>query len=141
MALSDLYVAAGADAELVDDARVSDALACACEGLVVTPYVVRAELARDDLLDISSGALSAAALRAFSMAIQEQVERHAGRVPERYTQSDVCKHCGPVWLPSDWPQPVTSCPWCFNRMYEFPIPRPGTERSHAVGEKSEQEDK
>ena len=48
----------------------------------------------------------------------------AGVVPSSYTAIGHCNHCGPVFLPFEFKEPVLGCPWCFVRAERQPIPRP-----------------
>lgn len=50
--------------------------------------------------------------------------REGGQVPESYTATTTCRHCGLVWIFQGAPSRVDSCPWCFNRAKSLPIPRP-----------------
>ena len=49
----------------------------------------------------------------------------AGEIPESYTSVVECSHCGKVPAWPGYPTPTNSCPWCFNRMKDLPIPREG----------------
>ena len=55
------------------------------------------------------------------VAITEMRER--GIVPDHYTATTNCKHCGPVPIfEGNWPE-SDGCPWCFNRLQGLPIPK------------------
>ena len=48
--------------------------------------------------------------------------RHRGIVPDHYTATTHCKHCGPVPIfEGNWPE-SDGCPWCFNRLKGLPMP-------------------
>jgi len=63
-----------------------------------------------------------AKLVAFAKLVMITDMRHRGIVPDHYTATTNCKHCGPVpifegnWAESD------ACPWCFNRLQGLPMP-------------------
>jgi hypothetical protein len=48
--------------------------------------------------------------------------REQGIVPDHYTATTTCKHCGPVPIFEGVGHEVVVCPWCFNRMKGLPIP-------------------
>ena len=54
------------------------------------------------------------------LRIQEM--RNQGAVPNHYTATTECKHCGSVPIWEGCPPEVLGCPWCFNRIKELPIP-------------------
>ena len=54
------------------------------------------------------------------VAIVEMRER--GIVPDHYTATTECIHCGPVPIFEGLPEKVNGCPWCFNRIKGLPIP-------------------
>lgn len=62
-------------------------------------------------------------LFAFRQALitRRMIER--GEVPEHYTTSTNCRRCGFVPIFEGCPPEVQGCPWCFNRIRGFPIPR------------------
>ena len=62
-------------------------------------------------------------LFAFRQALitRRMIER--GEVPEHYTGSTNCRWCGFVPIFEGCPSEVQGCPWCFNRIRGFPIPR------------------
>lgn len=62
-------------------------------------------------------------LFAFRQALitRRMIER--GEVPEHYTGSTNCKRCGLVPIFEGCTSEVQGCPWCFNRIRGFPIPR------------------
>ncbi len=48
--------------------------------------------------------------------------RLRGVVPDHYTASTECRHCGPVPIWKGCPPTVRGCPWCFNRHAGQPTP-------------------
>jgi hypothetical protein len=62
----------------------------------------------------------------FDNTVQEMLGimaiRERGEVPDHYTATTTCKHCGPVSIWAGCPPAVLGCPWCFNRMKGLPIP-------------------
>ena len=50
--------------------------------------------------------------------------REQGIVPDHYTATTECKHCGPVPIWEGCPPRVLGCPWCLNRLSRLPIPSP-----------------
>ncbi len=48
--------------------------------------------------------------------------RQKGIVPEHYTATTDCRHCGLVPIFEGLPATVDGCPWCFNRIKGLPIP-------------------
>ena len=55
------------------------------------------------------------------LRIQEM--RNQGVVPNHYTSTTECKHCGGVPIWEGCTREVLGCPWCFNRLKGLPIPR------------------
>ncbi len=49
--------------------------------------------------------------------------RLRGIIPDHYTATTECKHCGPVPIWEGCPPEVEGCPWCFNRLKGLHIPR------------------
>lgn len=62
-------------------------------------------------------------LKAFSELLMIGDMRRDGIVPEHYTSTMECKHCGPVPIFEGVPDNVIGCPWCFNRINDLRIPR------------------
>jgi hypothetical protein len=60
---------------------------------------------------------------AVSRMIQITRMRYEGKMPEHYTSTTNCRHCGPVPIWEGCPPEVLDCPWCFNRLKGLPIPR------------------
>ena len=60
-------------------------------------------------------------------AFHRMVETHrtirAGRVPDHFTATTVCKRCGPVPIWPGLPAEALGCPWCFNRHDGLPVPK------------------
>ncbi len=62
-------------------------------------------------------------LKAFAELIMIEDMRHRGVVPDHYTATINCKHCGPVPIfEGTWPE-SDGCPWCFNRLKGLPVPK------------------
>ena len=78
------------------------------------------ERAEQDWEEIST---DPAKLKAFAELVMIEDMRRQGIVPDHYTATTTCKHCGPVpifegcWSESD------GCPLCFNRIKGLPVPR------------------
>ncbi len=63
-----------------------------------------------------------AKLKAFAELVMITDMRHRGVVPDHYTATTNCKHCGPVPIfEGNWPE-SDGCPWCFNRLRGLPMP-------------------
>ena len=61
-------------------------------------------------------------LKALAELIMIEDMRHRGIVPDHYTATTICKHCGPVPIfEGTWPE-SDGCPWCFNRIKGLPMP-------------------
>ncbi len=61
-------------------------------------------------------------LKALAELIMIEDMRHRGIVPDHYTATTNCKHCGPVPIfEGGWPE-SDGCPWCFNRIKGLPMP-------------------
>ncbi len=78
------------------------------------------EAAADDWPEMAS---DRAVLEAFAHALATRRLRERGEVPPEYTASTVCSGCGPVPIFPGVPKGVLACPWCFNRLKGFPVPR------------------
>ncbi len=77
------------------------------------------ERAKQDWPEIST---NPAKLKAFAELVMIEDMRHRGIVPDHYTATTNCKHCGPVPIfEGCWPE-SDGCPWCFNRLQGLPIP-------------------
>ena len=62
-------------------------------------------------------------LKAFAELVMIEDMRHRGIVPDHYTATTNCKHCGPVPIfEGCWPE-SDACPWCFNRLQGLPMPK------------------
>ena len=78
------------------------------------------ERADQDWLEIST---DPAKLKAFAELVMIEDMRHRGIVPDHYTATTNCKHCGPVPIfEGNWPE-SDGCPWCFNRLQGLPMPK------------------
>ena len=61
-------------------------------------------------------------LKSFAELMMITDMRHRGIVPDHYTATTKCKHCGPVPIfEGNWPE-SDGCPWCFNRLQGLPMP-------------------
>ena len=76
-------------------------------------------LAGPDWPEISADPLQ---LEAFRVAAETAARIRLGIVPEHYTNTTKCKHCGTVPIFEGCPPQVIGCPWCFA---EGPPPIPG----------------
>ncbi len=77
------------------------------------------EVAGEDWAEIST---DPAKLKAFAELVMITDMRHRGIVPDHYTATINCKHCGPVPIfEGCWPE-SDGCPWCFNRLRGLPMP-------------------
>ena len=63
-----------------------------------------------------------AQLKTFAELVMVEDMRHHGAVPDHYTATTDCEHCGPVPIFEGVPDQVKGCPWCFNRVAGLPIP-------------------
>ena len=61
-------------------------------------------------------------LKAFAELLMIAEMRERGIVPDHYTTTTECIHCGPVPIFEGLPEEVLGCPWCFNRIKGLPIP-------------------
>ncbi len=65
-------------------------------------------------------------LKAFAELVMIEDMRRQGIVPDHYTATINCKHCGPVPIfEGCWPE-SDACPWCFNRIKGLPMPKSST---------------
>ncbi len=62
-------------------------------------------------------------LKAFAELLVIEDMRRQGSVPDHYTATTDCKHCGTVPIFEGCPPEVEGCPWCFNRIKRLPIPK------------------
>ena len=63
-----------------------------------------------------------AQLKSFTELVMIEDMRHRGIVPDHYTATTNCKHCGHVPIfEGCWPE-SDGCPWCFNRLRGLPMP-------------------
>jgi len=77
------------------------------------------ERAAQDWTEIST---DPAKLKSFAELVMIEDMRHRGIVPDHYTATTHCKHCGPVPIfEGCWPE-SDACPWCFNRLQGLPMP-------------------
>ncbi len=64
-----------------------------------------------------------AQLEAARYTVRTAKQIAAGEVPESYTSTTECLHCGPVSVWAGYPNPTTSCPWCMHRRRSLLIPK------------------
>ena len=83
-----------------------------------TPEALERE-AGDDWDKVSN---DPAQLVAFADSLAIVQIRESGAVPNHYTATTECSHCGPVPIFEGLPAKVFGCPWCFNRIKGLPIP-------------------
>ncbi len=108
--------------------RLGELSAEACVSLkgYITPAALLSKLAPEDLADLEAMPTDQAVrfLRAFATATVWTDMRRQGIAPPGWDQPATCKRCGPVYL---WTSiDVAGCPWCWNRLRGFKIPRPGS---------------
>ena len=85
--------------------------------IAVDDAVLRAALGDDwDVNDLAQ-------LKAYYRLQMITEMRERGIVPDHYIAKTVCKHCGPVPIFQGSPSKVDGCPWCFNRLAGFPMPK------------------
>lgn len=107
-----------------ESSKLLEVLADACRGLAIKPIEVKEALSPDDIDDWREGAISTITLVVFARSLMQRREMDQGKPPNHYTAQATCKYCGPIWL---WYSGVVvSCPWCWNRAADKPIPRPCT---------------
>ena len=76
-------------------------------------------LAGSDWPEISTDPEQLAAFKAAAETV-EQIQQ--GIIPDHYTATTECGHCGPVPIFPGLPAKVDGCPWCFNRLKGLPMP-------------------
>ena len=62
-------------------------------------------------------------LKAFYELLMISEMRLHGTVPDHYSSTTNCKHCGPVPIWDGCLPEVNGCPWCFNRHKGLSMPR------------------
>ncbi len=75
-----------------------------------------------ELLENKNGELTEQEIPVAADMVAITEMREKGIVPDHYTATTECKHCGPV---PTWPgcsPKVGSCVWCFNRIKGLPMP-------------------
>lgn len=77
------------------------------------------EKAGEDWSDVANDPTQ---LKTFADMLAIDEMRHRGVVPDHYTATTKCRHCGPVPIWEGCPPEVLGCPWCFNRHAGLPIP-------------------
>lgn len=107
------------------EAELLASLAKVTRGLDISAEDVRAELAQEDIDEWQRGGIKQEWLEVFARSVAQRRAMAQGKTPEHYTHRATCNRCGPVWL---WfSGEVQGCPWCWNRVAGFPIPRPGAD--------------
>ena len=76
-----------------------------------------------ELLENKDGELTEQEIPATIEMVAITEMRQKGVVPDHYTSTTTCKHCGPVPIWEGCPPKVLGCPWCFNRIKRLPIPK------------------
>jgi len=89
------------------------------------PALIRSlqEIQRKAGADWEEIANDPAQLKAFAELLMIAKMRERGIVPDHYTATTECEHCGPVPIFEGLPEKIKGCPWCFNRIKGLPIPR------------------
>ncbi len=75
-----------------------------------------------ELLENKNGELTEQEIPTAAEMVTITEMREKGIVPDHYTATTNCKHCGPVPIfEGNWPE-SDGCPWCFNRLRGLPMP-------------------
>ncbi len=78
-----------------------------------------------ELLENKNGDLTEQEMPVAEQMVVITEMRQKGIVPDHYTATTNCKHCGPVPIfEGCWPE-SDACPWCFNRLKRLPMPKEG----------------
>lgn len=105
-----------------DGVRLAAASVCKSLNGYITANKLLAMLAPDDLKELESSADPLPFLRSYAFACVWTDFRRQGIAPPGWDQAAHCDRCGLVLL---WaPIHVAGCPWCWNRIRGFKIPRP-----------------
>ncbi len=75
-----------------------------------------------ELLKNKEGELTAEEVQCAAEMVAITEMREQGIVPDHYTASTECGHCGRVPIFEGLPAKVKGCPWCFNSIKGLPIP-------------------
>ena len=76
-----------------------------------------------ELLENKNGELTEGEIPVAADMVAITEMREKGIVPDHYTATTNCKHCGPVPIfEGNWPE-SDGCPWCFNRLQGLPPPQ------------------
>lgn len=89
-----------------------------CHGIPLTEL---RELAGPDWSELEA---DTELLECFANMVSVRKMRERGEVPPHYTETTICRHCGPVPIFEGAGPTVEGCPWCFNRAAGRPAPRP-----------------
>ncbi len=87
-------------------------------GLLTSLDKIR-EKAGDNWMEVSNDPEQ---LKAFADLLAIEDMRQRGIVPDHYTATTDCRHCGLVPIFEGLPEEVLGCPWCFNRIKGLPMP-------------------
>ena len=83
-----------------------------------------------ELLENKNGELQAQEIPVATDMVVIIEMREKGIVPDHYTATTKCQHCGPVPIfEGCWPE-SDACPWCFNRIKGLPMPLIDQEESN-----------
>ncbi len=114
------------DRDSETESTLLEALADAVQGTDLTVTELRSVLSEEDLADWRNGTLHPETLRALARVWVDRRLMDRGQRPPGYDKVATCRQCGTVWL---WTEGTfEACPWCWNRIGERPIPRPGPVR-------------
>lgn len=83
----------------------------ACKN-IIDAGLFQARLSPEDISGIHAGRLTAEHLRSFAEMMAERLTRERGEVPEGWTATTCCRHCGGVAIWPGCPNEVLGCPWC-----------------------------
>lgn len=79
-----------------------------------------------ELLENKNGELTGQEIPAAIEIVAITEMRQMGVVPDHYTATTTCKHCGPVPIWDGCSSEVQGCSWCLNRLQGLPVPNAGT---------------
>ena len=104
------------------ESRLLEALAKACASHDLLPIEARQAMSSRDVSAFDRGDLGDEMLLGFVEALSQRRAMDRGICPDSYSKRADCAECGPIWL---WMSGnVIGCPWCKNRLWGAPIPRP-----------------
>lgn len=79
---------------------------------ILAPEPFMRNLNAEDWADIHAGRITAEQLRSLAEMMTERLTRERGQVPEGWTATTCCGHCGEVAIWPGCPNEVLGCPWC-----------------------------